>query len=909
MSQDARRRLAILAVLMLWASAVGAADTSVPGRILLVKDGRRLKMVAKPPTGMAFTLPTAGGSSDPTLTGGRVSVVDEGDNTHVFYADLPAGNWKAIGNPPGTKGYKYRPPNPCSQPNPCVVLVKGKVIKVVAVDDQTLNPPLAGAAMARVEVGQTAYTGHFSAPVLNAAGTYKSTAAPACTPPPGCCGGKAFHSFTTGALAADCGQLVLTNGMTSGLACQTLRLGGGQDIFGPGTLGAGDRFITKITSCTGQTATLFGATAADTGSIRTCTVPGCLFGSPVALPYAPVPPYSACLVTSVNGMGGGSLDCATGAESYSLTLQAEIFLTGDLLGAVPGEQPCPLCSAGTCMGGPNNGLTCTAADGATTHDCPPPPGTSIGTVPISLALSSGTVSWTGTVATNDTGSTSSVQTRVFAGYCRDADGTLNFENPAHLCWQNGMAVGVPCSGIFESCEQRSEGAFGPNGTSVQTITAVGSPQGDLGCGAGSGTLVGVFAARPTFGSADAPFDLPGPGAITMSGAGVLCSTGNPCPVAINTTTTSVPTTTSTSSTTSTTAAGLCCNGDAFLGFTNYVGVGDCGDVVNSGGMLVMNAFCSGLYTGGGNGSIPLPFQYPDLGKSVFALTACTGQTATLGPTTSTETTSRRNCTSPGCLFGAPIPLPNAAATPTSVCIENVVSMGASGAADCGTGSVSVTMPLQMTLYLSGDIDGGSAGIQPCPRCVATTCIGGANNGMACLPGTSSLGSAYPTSQDCPPSPSLDIGTLPIAFALSTGTVSWTGTPATNDTGDTASVQSRVFAGYCRDANGTGNFKSPPQACWLSGLPVGAPCAEPYESCEQRSNGAFGPNGGANNTITVIGTPAASLLGGPSAATLVSLFGMAPTFNATADATLDLPGPAAVSLPGSVNLCTSASACP
>src|SRR6185369_12779105 len=107
---------------------------------------------------------------------------------------------------------------------------------------------------------------------------------------------------------------------------------------------------------------------------------------------------------------------------------------------------------------------------------------SIGTIPIGATLTTGQVTWTGTPATNDTGSTVSVQSRVFVGYCRDMDlpgGTLAFENPPHQCWENGAPVGTACAGFFESCEQRTNGAFGPNGGLNRTITPVGSAPGCL----------------------------------------------------------------------------------------------------------------------------------------------------------------------------------------------------------------------------------------------------------------------------------------------------------------------------------------------------------------------------------------------------------------------------------------------
>ena len=378
-------------------------------------------------------------------------------------------------------------------------------------------------------------------------------------------------------------------------------------------------------------------------------------------------------------------------------------------------------------------------------------------------------------------------------------------------------------------------------------------------------------------------------------------------------------TTSTSSTTVTTIGG-CCNDAGFISVTTNDATGDCGDIIDNTGM-VTNMACAGLYTGGGGNSVPLPFAVPDRGRAISAITSCAGQTATLGGTTSAETGSNRNCTGVGCLFGAPLAVPNPGSTPTSVCVLNAASSGVTGTAVCDTGATTVNLPLTSVLFLTGDgaTDPSStiAGIQPCPLCSGGdpgTCIGGPNNGMACVPGTSTLGGApaYPTSHDCPPDPMFSIGSLPVAFSLTSGTITWSGTPATNDTGNTASTQSRVFSGYCRDTDGTGAFEGTTPAtahlCWENGVAKNAACAGTFESCEQHTNGAFGPNGGLTKTITAIGN-GMSLLSGPVGGTLVSVFSIPPTFDATVDGAGDLPGPGAVSLPGTAALCADAMSCP
>jgi hypothetical protein len=335
-------------------------------------------------------------------------------------------------------------------------------------------------------------------------------------------------------------------------------------------------------------------------------------------------------------------------------------------------------------------------------------------------------------------------------------------------------------------------------------------------------------------------------------------------------------------------------------------------------MVATNLACAGLYTGGGGNSVPLPYDVPDLGSSVTAITSCAADVATVGPTTSAQTGSLNNCSSAGCRFGAPLAVPNPGSTPTSVCVLNTLSAPASGTVNCATGATDLNAPLASVLFLTGDTatDPGStiAGIQPCPLCSGGSCIGGTNDMGDCTAGTTGLGGnpAYPTSNDCPPDPLFNTRTLPVDFALTTGTVTWSGTSATNDTGGTFSVQNRVFSGFCRDVDGTGAFQGTTPAtaklCWENGAAVGTACAGTFESCEQRNNGAFGPAGGANRTIVAIGN-GMSILGGPSAATLVCVFSIRPTFDATVDAAGDLPGPGAVALPGVAQSCATASPCP
>jgi hypothetical protein len=360
-------------------------------------------------------------------------------------------------------------------------------------------------------------------------------------------------------------------------------------------------------------------------------------------------------------------------------------------------------------------------------------------------------------------------------------------------------------------------------------------------------------------------------------------------------------------------------------------------VLLSNGTLQKNLACSGLYTGGGGNTVPLPYNVPDQGTSLTGVSTCNGGTGdlTLTNLTSAQTGSNRNCTSVGCLFGPPLPIPNSGSTPTSVCVLNVVATNASGTANCNTGTSHLNLPLSSVLYLDGDLFPAAPGIQVCPVCNKTCnagtnlngpcnsdadcpsgaagscagtnkCHGGANDGLACTPADSLLGTtnSFPTSQDCPPPAVNNIGALPIAFDLVTGTKTLTAQNLLNG-------QANIFCGYCRDVNnlGTGCFAGDPNPACPTPNPASpiactasAQCPAEYPDCQQRNSGAFGPAGGGAHTITETGAPAGSLTDGAAhASTLASTFCIQPTFNATVDAAGDLPGPGAVTLSGSAQL--------
>jgi hypothetical protein len=141
---------------------------------------------------------------------------------------------------------------------------------------------------------------------------------------------------------------------------------------------------------------------------------------------------------------------------------------------------------------------------------------------------------------------------------------------------------------------------------------------------------------------------------------------------------------------------------------------------------------------------------------------------------------------------------------------------------------------------------------------------------------------------------MEIGGLRGEGVLTTGTA--TSTAAASGT------QRRVFCGFCRDADDSGRFQNPPVKCFENGIVV-ATCAQPFESCEQANNGAFGPGGGGASSVILTGTPPVGDLtdGVPHPGTLVSLFCIPPSFHPTVDNTGDLPGPGAIALSGNFQL--------
>jgi hypothetical protein len=276
------------------------------------------------------------------------------------------------------------------------------------------------------------------------------------------------------------------------------------------------------------------STPPDLPGVQPCPlcVPICSGGTKNGLPCRPDNPNRACAGGSKVGK-----PCTSDGDCPSSTCAPA---RTEYSSCISGGGTCP--STSTCLGGPNNGASCTPATSTsdllsdpqdsypTSHDCANDPLASItdniGGLPINFALTTGQVVWN--AVDRPSGA------RVFCGFCRDVTGagSLCFEGstsggcPVAIPPATGNAV--PCGSDaecaadgdeYESCVQRDPGAFSEAGATRITVTGA-APTGEcLGDGGLHGTeLVSLFCVPPTFdATVDAAGDLPGPGGALMAG--------------------------------------------------------------------------------------------------------------------------------------------------------------------------------------------------------------------------------------------------------------------------------------------------------------------------------------------------------------------------------------------------------
>ena len=130
------------------ALAADEADELMAGKLVIVKTGTLAKFIAKG----TFDLPNVP-ANDPTVEGATLLLKDLGPPVQSNTYTLGSGNWTALGNPAGSKGFKYKgagtPTDPCK-----VVLVKGKIVKAVCKGSGvTVTTPFTGQAAINLKVG------------------------------------------------------------------------------------------------------------------------------------------------------------------------------------------------------------------------------------------------------------------------------------------------------------------------------------------------------------------------------------------------------------------------------------------------------------------------------------------------------------------------------------------------------------------------------------------------------------------------------------------------------------------------------------------------------------------------------------------------------------------------------------
>jgi cysteine-rich repeat protein len=174
-------------------AAVHAADVPLPGKLLLIKNTKVTKVIAKS-SGTPFPVPGFGGPTDPTANPSSILVDDLGGAGELTESDLATGSWRALGNPAGSKGYVYTNAAAGAGSDPVKkIVLKPNVIKVIAKDDGTLDGPVGGAVEMFLSLGTDTYCARFGGTsVKNVGGLVRRKDAPApadCSvPPPPVCG-------------------------------------------------------------------------------------------------------------------------------------------------------------------------------------------------------------------------------------------------------------------------------------------------------------------------------------------------------------------------------------------------------------------------------------------------------------------------------------------------------------------------------------------------------------------------------------------------------------------------------------------------------------------------------------------------------------------------------------------------
>jgi hypothetical protein len=315
------------------------------------------------------------------------------------------------------------------------------------------------------------------------------------------------------------------------------------------------------------------------------------------------------------------------------------------------------------------------------------------------------------------------------------------------------------------------------------------------------------------------------------------STSSTSSSSTSSTSTSSSSTTSTSSS-STTSSTIFPAGTRFFFRTGLAG-GICGEARSggSGGAILKNLTCGGLNIGGGASTVP-EGPTPAGALTRFSLTGCNGLVASCA-VGPTPNNGSNDCSDVGCPFGPPLSIANG---PLSTCVLNAFSAAASGTLDTSAGTFNGAVPLSSTVTVTGN------NAEPCPPCSgmpgAGTCHAAAANPGAACTGINAAGDAY----ECQPS-----GSTLVPFGVNLSPLA-------------TSTQSATGPSFCPSQGTLG--------CFSQG------------SCDYYEER---------------GVAAGVLSPGAKSITLASAFCIPKTGNILINGAADLPGPGAISLPGTGEL--------
>jgi hypothetical protein len=171
--------IAVTAALALGGAPAQAVDHLLPGKIVIIKPGPPpfFKILPKP-----GPVPITGITS-PVVSGASLKLQEVGNPLNSLVVALPSGQWKGLGNPAGSKGYKYKgagtPADPCK-----VVLIKEAIAKAVCKGGPSLTIPVPNPVAATLTIGTDRVCAEWGGTVIkNSPTIFKAKDAPA---PPAC---------------------------------------------------------------------------------------------------------------------------------------------------------------------------------------------------------------------------------------------------------------------------------------------------------------------------------------------------------------------------------------------------------------------------------------------------------------------------------------------------------------------------------------------------------------------------------------------------------------------------------------------------------------------------------------------------------------------------------------------------